>query len=156
VSCPGLQCFWFRPLVLCKKTNFDHSGCVVCPAVGWRGSGLFCPSCIDFIISLGRIRSPGPRLWNSAASRNVVRRVAPAVQRLAIGDRRFFNRQKHVFSLGTFTLVGHPFQLVDSCTDAVGIELYCAKTRVLKSSAAHQLAWEKNNPLTSVFSNERS
>src|SRR5260370_41883427 len=69
--------------------------------------------------------------------------MAPAVQPLAIGDRRFFNRQKHVSSLGTFTLVGHTFQLVDSCTDAVGIELCCAKTRVLKSPAAHQAAVEK-------------
>ena len=89
-------------------------------------------------IRIGRIHSPGPRLWNSAASRNVVRRMAPAVQPLAIGDRRFFNRQKHVSSLGTFTLVGHTFQLA-----LMLIELCCAKTRVLKSSAAHQAAWKK-------------
>jgi hypothetical protein len=68
----------------------------------------------------------------SAASRNVVRRMAPAVQPLASGGRRFFNRQQHISFLGTFTLVGYTFQLVDSCTDAVGIELCLAKTTVLK------------------------
>jgi hypothetical protein len=101
----------------------------------------------------GRIHSSGPGVWNSAASRNVVRCLAPAAQPLATSDRRFFNRQKHISSFGTLTLVGHTVQLLCCFANAAGVDLCRAKTRVLKS-AADQIAWgDKQIPVLLVQCN---